>query len=156
MAAYKRHNFRFLAFGESGQNLVNGEVAKTNDSPSKFLNRRIGYDRLCIAILQQCPANTGPDDTLAHLRDESAACDLFFGENSQDYSSLISDFAPFESPLTASSSIPDTPALAWDQSEWSKCHSTCTSLRQISFLSTRRVYGSHRLGPAPPLRAGAE
>src|ERR1051325_2668010 len=53
MAAYKRHDLRFLAFGESGQNLVDREAAQSNNSPSKFLARGIGDDKLlCIGIPQ--------------------------------------------------------------------------------------------------------
>src|SRR5205814_10694757 len=107
-------------------------------------------------ILQLCTARTGPDDGCADPRDETAARDFFFEENRHDHSSITSDCAAFEFLPAGASSIPDTPAAIWDRPEWSRFRSTCTCLRQISSLSTRRVSGSHRLGLELPSQAVAE
>src|SRR5258708_9032340 len=124
MAAYKRHDPGFLTLGKGGQYLMDREAAQPNDGPPELLARRIGDNELLrIGILQQCRGNTGPDNTSTDFRNKSAARDLFSGENSHNHHSIISDSAAFEFLPTASSSIPDTPAAAWDRPEWSRSRS---------------------------------
>src|SRR2546429_5836267 len=64
-----------------------------------------------------------------------AACNLISTVSHKSCSAILR-FVAFESLPNASSNTPDIPAATFDRLAWRKCRSTCTSLRQTSFLST--------------------
>src|SRR6266700_7024803 len=46
MAAHQSDDFRLLALGERGKNLVDGETSEANNGPAQLLAGRIGYAEL--------------------------------------------------------------------------------------------------------------
>ena len=76
MSADESHHFRFFAFRECRQDLVDRKTAQADDGPSHFLARRV-WNLQRGGILQESTGKIGGYQALANFGDEASASDFF-------------------------------------------------------------------------------